>query len=299
MDNVLIVGGSGMLGHKVAQVLSPNYTVWATVRDQGLGLAATGIVPAERIITQTNVEDFNTLVKAVSVAKPKIIINCVGIIKQLAAAKQAIPSIEINALFPQRLNAFCGTSGIRLIHISTDCVFSGERGGYSEDDIPDAKDLYGRSKLLGEVVSDGSITLRTSIIGRALHGAEGLIEWFLAQKGKTIKGYTDAVFSGVTTETLAETIRDVVIPRPELSGLYHVSAMPINKMDLLTRFRAVAHYPVEIVMDKGPRCNRSLDSKRFSLATGWMAPDWDTMLSRLAQEVEQYEIWRKDYVTGK
>lgn len=299
MHKVLIFGGSGMLGHKIAQVLAPKYEVWVTVQGAKEPLAATAIVPAERILPHTQVEQLDTVAWAVQHVRPTVMVNCVGIVKQRAAAKEVVPSLQINALFPHQLAELARTAGTRLIHISTDCVFSGHRGGYTEDDVADARDLYGRTKFLGEVAGEEAITVRTSIIGRALHGAEGLVEWFLEQREQTLRGYTEAVFSGVTTATLAGVIADVVIPQPALHGIYHVAAAPIRKYDLLMKLRNVCALPMEIVPDAGLRIDRSLHAARFCAATGWVAPSWDGMLTALGAEVSQYDSWRKHYAARK
>ena len=161
--------------------------------------------------------------------------------------------------------------------MSTDCVFAGDKGGYRESDPSDAKDLYGRSKYLGEVSYPHTITLRTSIIGHELQSANGLIEWFLSQQEKC-SGYTRAVFSGVPTVVLAKIIRDVVIPRPELHGVYHVAGHPISKYDLLKLVAQVYGKSIDIVPDDQVVIDRTLNSERFQKATGYSVPEWGKMI---------------------
>jgi dTDP-4-dehydrorhamnose reductase len=217
--------------------------------------------------------------------RPQAVVNCIGIVKQRRAAADAIASLEINALFPHRLSLMCRMVDARLIHLSTDCVFSGERGAYTEDDLPDADDLYGRSKLLGEVGGPGAITLRTSIIGTELSRRSSLIEWYLAQRG-TIKGYTRAIYSGFTTQQMARIIEHLLVVHPGLSGIWHVAAASISKHDLLCRLgRLLDRRDVAIEPDDSFVCDRSLNGERFAKATGCRAPSWDQMLTELAAAI--------------
>ncbi|MFO7712892.1 dTDP-4-dehydrorhamnose reductase family protein, partial [Desulfosarcina sp.] len=226
---ILVLGAGGMLGHTMFRRLGANsaWQVYGTLRSDG----AKRFFPAEmgaRLLTGVDVEHHDTLVQAFVHTRPDTVINCVGLIKQLAAAQDPLKTIPVNALLPHRLAGLCQLAGARLVHVSTDCVFSGKKGNYRETDPSDASDLYGQSKLLGEVIYPHTITLRTSMIGHELAGTHGLLGWFLAQQGR-IKGYTRAVFSGLPTVELARVVRDVVLPRPELSGLYHVAGAPIAK----------------------------------------------------------------------
>jgi dTDP-4-dehydrorhamnose reductase len=210
-------------------------------------------------------------------------VNCIGIVKQRSAGSQAIPSIEVNALFPHRLALLCRGHGTRLIHISTDCVFSGRRGNYNEGNLPDATDIYGRSKLLGEVTEGNALTLRTSMIGRELTRKASLLEWFLSQAGQ-IKGYRRAIFSGFTTSELARIIERLIAQFPEAAGLYHVSSEPISKYDLLCLVRDRMRPGVHITPDDELQCDRSLDSTRFQTRFGYKPPKWETMIDELAQD---------------
>jgi dTDP-4-dehydrorhamnose reductase len=218
--------------------------------------------------------------RLLATVRPQVVINGVGIVKQLAEADDALLTLPINALLPHRLARLCDVAGARLVHISTDCVFSGTKGNYVESDPPDAQDLYGRSKLLGEVNYPNAVTLRTSIIGHELAVGHGLVGWFLAQQ-KSVKGYRRAVFSGLPTCELARVIRDFVLPRPELRGVYHLSAAPINKFDLLTLVGRTYGKDIEIVADDAVRIDRSLDSSRFRANTGYMPDDWSKLVSRM------------------
>lgn len=293
MTRILVLGGSGMLGHKLVQRLDPRFETWATVRGDTPTPATARILDPARTVTGVHVDAPESVLRAIEASDATTVINSIGIIKQLDAAKVAIPSIRVNALFPHELAAACASRGAQLIHISTDCVFSGDRGGYTEDDIPDARDLYGRSKLLGEVTdAPNSITLRTSIVGRELHGTAGLFEWFLSQSGGTVRGFSRAIFSGLTTTALADLIGDLIERRQPISGLWQVSAAPIDKLTLLRELRDVLGLEIEIEPDDSLVIDRSLDSSRFRSQTGWTPPTWQAMLADLAADPTPYEELR-------
>ena len=212
--------------------------------------------------------------------RPDVVINCIGLVKQIAAVNDPILALSINSILPHRLARLCDLASARLIHVSTDCVFSGGKGGYVESDPPDALDLYGRSKLLGEVAYPHAITLRTSIIGRELNGSHGLIGWFLAQQG-AVSGYTRAVFSGLPTCELARVVRDFVLPQPELHGVYHVVAEPISKYALLQLVNGAYGKHLEITPDASVQIDRSLNGGRFRAATGYVAPSWPELVEQM------------------
>jgi dTDP-4-dehydrorhamnose reductase len=288
---LLILGGGGMLGHKLWQTAAPRLDTWATLRDAGQGLPEG--FDRSRIVSGVDAEHFDSVVRAFAEVRPEAVVSCIGIVKQRTGAGDARVSVAINSLFPHRLKALCAASGARLVHISTDCVFSGERGGYRESDHADASDLYGRTKYLGEVSGPGCLTLRTSIIGRELATSHGLVEWFLKQRGSA-PGYTNARFSGVTTSELSRVIVSVIEQHPALSGVYHVAAEPISKFELLSRFNDVLRRGLTIREDPSLRIDRSLDGRRFSAATGYAPPDWTSMLTELSREVPIYDMWRSN-----
>jgi dTDP-4-dehydrorhamnose reductase len=212
--------------------------------------------------------------------RPAVVINCVGLVKQLADADDPLAALPVNALLPHRLARLCALTGTRLIHVSTDCVFSGRKGGYRESDDADAGDLYGRSKLLGEVDYANAMTLRTSIIGHELASAHGLIGWFLSQQG-SVRGFTRAIFSGLPTGELARVMKDFVVPRPDLRGVYHVAADPISKYDLLHVVNQEYGRGLDIRADGQLRIDRSLDGTRFREATGYVAPPWPWLVAEM------------------
>ncbi len=278
---VLILGATGMLGHTLLRVLaaSPGVDATGTVR----GEAATRLLPAAlrpRVHSGVHAEDGAALAALLRDVRPDVVVNCIGVVKQLAGAEDPAVAMPINAEFPHRLAAMCLAHEARLVHISTDCVFAGTRGRYSETDLPDAQDLYGRSKRLGEVDAPHAITLRTSIIGPELGTAHGLLAWFLAQRG-TVNAYTRAVFSGLPTVELARAIRDQVLPHPQLHGIHHVASAPIAKAELLRLLAQVYAPPVELRAVDEPVIDRSLDGRRFEAATGFVAAPWPVLVERM------------------
>jgi len=256
-----------------------DWQVYGTVRSEN----SKRFFPADiacRLISGIDVEQNDSLMQAFIRVRPDVVINCVGLIKQLADAEDPLQAIPINALLPHRLARLCELSDARLIHMSTDCVFAGDKGGYRESDSSDAKDLYGRSKFLGEVAYPHAVTLRTSIIGHELQSAHGLVGWFLTQQERC-KGYTRAIFSGLPTVVLAQIICDVVIPRGDLSGVYHVAAHPISKYDLLKLIADIYGKSIEVEPDDGLVIDRSLNADRFKEATGYVAPDWRNLVKSM------------------
>lgn len=279
--SVLVIGASGMLGNAVLRVFaeSPGYSVRGSARSAALLKRLPGALH-DRIVTGIDVENADSVARLFALTQPDVVINCVGLIKQLAEAEDPLAAIPINALLPHRLARLCEIAGARLVHLSTDCVFAGTKGNYKETDAPDASDLYGRSKLMGEVDYPHAITLRTSIIGHELDSAHGLVGWFLSQDGP-VRGFNRAVFSGLPTVELARVIRDHVLPHPELQGLYHVSATEINKHDLLTLVARIYGRSNSITPDDQLVIDRSLDSSRFRSATGYQPLEWPELVQRM------------------
>lgn len=275
---VLILGVSGMLGHAVFQVLggTPDLEVFGASRSP----VDLGEESRPRLRAGVDVLQPDDLHRAFQWSRPDLVVNAVGVVKQLETAADPLVTVPINTLLPHRLNALCGLAGARLVHVSTDCVFTGAKGGYTEDDVPDALDLYGVSKRLGEVGGPHALTLRTSIIGRELRTRHALVDWFL-HAPQTVSGYRRAVFSGLTTVELAKVVRDVVIPRPELTGVRHLSVDPINKFDLLTLINQTYGAGRTINPDDTLVIDRSLNSDRFRSATGYRPPAWPEMLEEM------------------
>ncbi|MDQ3652569.1 MAG: SDR family oxidoreductase [Acidobacteriota bacterium] len=284
-----------MLGHKLWQTCAPRFETHATFRRALRFPICLGILDESRMLEGVFVEEFDTVAKAFAQVRPEVVVNSVGIVKQNAAANNPVASITVNSLFPHRLANLCRDSGARLIHLSTDCVFSGRTGNYREDDLTDAQDLYGRTKVLGEVDYENCLTLRTSMIGRELQSSHGLIEWFLAQRGKTVRGFKRAVFSGFTTAALADVIGDIIADHPQLRGTWHVAADSINKFDLLSLVKQTYELDVQIEPDETFICDRSLDDGRFRQATGFAPRPWLEMIRQMAQDTTPYEEIRRNH----
>lgn len=280
---VLVLGASGMLGHAVLRYFADQgrHAVTGSVRSQ----ASRDRLPAElrdAVVVGADIANDEGVAQLYAKVRPDIVINCIGLVKQLAQANDVLAALPINSLLPHRLARLCASIGSRLIHISTDCVFSGDKGMYAEDDFSDAKDLYGRSKFLGEVDYPNAITLRTSIIGHELNSAHGLVEWFLSQQDHVL-GYSKAVFSGLPTVELAHVMHNFVIPRPDLHGVYHVSVDPIDKETLLRHLASIYGKTIDITPDEKIVVDRSLDSTRFRQATGYSPPAWPDLIAQMKQ----------------
>ena len=278
---ILVLGASGMLGNAMLRVLAENarHEVRGTARSAAVRKYFTAPL-AEKIIVGVDVENADSLLRVFEELRPEVVINCIGLVKQLAEADDPLAALPINALLPHRLARLCGLVGARLIHVSTDCVFNGAKGNYLETDLSDAEDLYGKSKHLGEVTYPHTITLRTSIIGHELGGNHGLVGWFLAQQGR-VKGYRKAIFSGLPTVELSRVVRDFVLVQPPLCGLYHVAAEPIAKYDLLQLVASAYGKKIKIVPDDSVVIDRSLNSDRFREATGYVAPAWPDLVAQM------------------
>lgn len=290
---VLILGGNGMLGHQLCRLLPEEMEVWATFREPPKYFR---FLPKERTLSNVVVQDTARVQEILDAVKPDAVVNAVGIVKQRDEAEQAVPSIEVNALFPHQLAELCVARSVRVIQVSTDCVFSGLRGAYTERDVPDPVDLYGRSKLLGELDRPGCLTLRTSIIGWELASYWGLLSWFALQRGTHVKGYRRAIYSGLSTRAFSDLISVVLETHTDLQGLYHVASAPISKFDLLVRLRDVLGWgDISVEPEEEFTCNRSLNCKRFTTSTGWHAPEWEAMIAGLAEDWPEYEGWYSRY----
>ena len=275
---VLVVGASGMIGSTVLRVLSSHneFEVFGSIRNDGDRNFFNPPI-CERVVSGVDVMSEDALVRVFDQTLPDVVINCAGLTKHKTGSEDPLVSVPINALFPHRLANLCKLVGARMIHVSTDCVFSGAKGNYLEEDFADAGDVYGKSKILGEVDYPNAITLRTSTIGHELQSKHGLLDWFLSQ-GEDCKGFSQAIFSGLPTVVFAQVIRDVVIPHSKLCGLYHVAAKPINKFELLSLIAKTYQKDIEIIRDDSFRIDRSLNSDRFRLATGYEPPAWPELI---------------------
>lgn len=277
-ERVLILGIGGMLGSAMFRFFEGRheYTTYGTFRGgipKQFGAPCGG-----KIVSNIDVEKMDDLIRLLNEAKPTTIINCVGLVKQREAAQSALVAIPLNSLFPHRLAELAGLVGARLIHISTDCVFSGQKGAYTEEDQPDCCDLYGRTKLLGEVVDSKNVTIRTSIIGHEISTSHSLVDWFLSQEG-VVRGFGNAIFSGIPTNVLASVIHDYVIRNKEISGLWHLSSDPISKLELLELIKSEYKKNIKIIPDYDFKIDRSLNSEKFRNISGWKPPKWEELIN--------------------
>jgi dTDP-4-dehydrorhamnose reductase len=283
-----------MLGHKLFQVLRQRFTgVVATMRQDPFAgpLAKVELLQGEDVVPGVDVMDFDPLRARLEAWQPEFVVNCVGIVKQRDAAKSPVPSITINALLPHRLAEAVANWGGRVIHFSTDCVFSGRKGRYREDDPSDAEDLYGRSKYLGEVSAPNALTLRTSIIGRELAEHRSLLDWFLSQNGKKVPGFRRVIYSGITTNEMAEVVTRVIRDCPHLTGLYQVVSEPISKYDLLVLIRDAYGLDLELEPSDREVLDRSMVGERFRDASGYSAPSWPELVRHLSTDPTPYREW--------
>lgn len=287
--DIVVLGGDGMLGHKIFQRLRTRSKVMATVRGERPG--GVELLAGPDVISGIDLSRFERSQELLEGLQPKFVINCAGIIKQRPQARDVTACLTVNSLLPHCLAEWCAQWNGRLIHFSTDCVFSGRRGGYREEDESDAHDLYGRSKFLGEVDAPSAVTLRTSMIGRELSRHHSLLDWFLSQNQGRVRGFRRVIYSGVTTNHLAELVERIVLCHPQLSGLYQVAAEPISKYDLLRSIRDAYRLNVEIEPDESEISDRSLCGEKLRGAIGYQPPAWPELIGQLAQDPTPYERW--------
>tara|TARA_B100000953_G_C17977466_1_gene408034 strand:+ start:327 stop:1181 length:855 start_codon:yes stop_codon:yes gene_type:complete len=281
---LLILGGSGMLGHQLWRGLHAQHDTWVTLRRPVADFAVHNLFDEAKAIQFDDITDDTALERALGQAKPEAVINCVGLIKQRDEASDEALTLRVNAEFPHRLAKRCGEAGARLIHFSTDCIFAGTKGNYTESDPSDAADLYGQSKHQGEVADAHSATLRTSVIGHELATNLALLDWFLSQRGQAISGFTKAIYSGFTTLEMARIVDRILTQHPALSGVWHVASEPISKFALLQLCREKLGWEGVIEPNDEFVCDRSLNADRFNQATGYTPPSWEAMISELAQQ---------------
>jgi dTDP-4-dehydrorhamnose reductase len=291
---VLILGATGALGHVMFTWLSgrEGLEVFGTVRDQEQAGHWFSQDLLDKCLGNVDAFNFNSLINALATVKPDVVVNCIGIVKQSCLAADPVMSISINSLLPHRLAVACHLAGIRLIQMSTDCVFDGLQGNYREADPVSAQDIYGRTKALGEVTSNGCLTIRTSIICHELRGKLGLLEWFLAQKDQ-VRGFTRAIFSGFPMITFTKIIEKYLLDDPGLTGLYHISSSPINKCDLLKMVAEQYGKQIEIIPDDSFTVDRSLDSSAFRKITGYTPPPWPEMVAEMHQHYLSSSCYKK------
>lgn len=285
IPSVVVLGASGMLGHRIVHHLAPRRPVVAVMRSGARPSQLAAVLTGAQV-RHVDTLDESTIARLLDEVAPSAVINAAGVIKQRPAAADVLTMIETNSMLPHRLARACAARGVRLIHVSSDCVFSGHRGNYREDDLTDAIDAYGRSKALGEPVEDGSLSLRTSIIGPEIGTAFGLLEWIRSRAGQPADGYRKVIFPGLPTIRLARVIDTVLDRHPALSGLYHVATTPISKYDLLHLINDRYRFGIKIRPVDEPVSDRSLDGSRFVAATGITMETWPELVDEMARDEE-------------
>jgi dTDP-4-dehydrorhamnose reductase len=289
---VLVLGARGMLGHMLVRVLSTQHDVYGTTSARKDDAASLGnILEKEYWVDLLDVENWQAVEAAVYRIHPDVVINCIGVVKQKLNAEHIADAIYINSLLPHKLAQLCDVAGIRFIHISTDCVFEGTPGIKQLSNTPNATDVYGTTKRLGEVTYGKALTLRTGFVGRQLSGSEGLFEWVYSQREKTITGFKNAIYSGLTTMALARIIKQVIELNKSLVGLYQVASTPISKFDLISHLNFLWGLGLTIIPDTDFCCDRSLDGSLFSEVTSITIPSWDEMLVEFVKD----DIWYTEY----
>lgn len=295
-ERVLILGITGMLGHTLFKEMNKNTNleVFGTTRNKN-GLE-NYFTEDEMIKIRGNVDadNFETVIRAIASVQPTIIINCIGIIKQLPISKDPLTAITVNAQLPHRISLVARSANARFIHISTDCVFNGKKGNYTEKDHSNAEDLYGRTKFLGEVAYPHCVTLRTSIIGHELKTNYSLVDWFMSQQND-VNGFTKAMYSGFPTIEIVNIISNYVIPNKNLTGLYHVSSDPISKFDLLNILKEIYKKDININPFSDFVLDRSMNSDKFKIATGYVVPSWNQLIENMYNHVMNDECYKNKF----
>jgi dTDP-4-dehydrorhamnose reductase len=287
---VLVLGASGMLGHMLVRVLSENYVVFGTTLSAyNKNSPLLRILPRENWFDTVNVCNIDTIERTISEVKPDVVLNGVGLIKQKMTPNVNSHAIQINSLFPHQLLEICNKTDARLIHFSTDCVFEGTPGIKHVTDAPTATDIYGLSKLLGEIQEGPALTLRTSVVGRQLFGTESLFEWAISQRGNTVNGFKNAIYTGLTTLELSHVVKRIIEEQPDLVGLFQVASKPISKYELLAKLNVMLNLGLSIEPNTDFYCDRTLDGSEFSGLTNIEIPSWDNMLTKFLADQDFYE----------
>jgi dTDP-4-dehydrorhamnose reductase len=287
---VCVLGAGGLLGHMLIRVLSESNDVFGITRENPkISSPLANFLSQEKWIGGVDASIPHSIKKIFETDQFDVAINCIGLIKQRDSIVSDSEMMVINGEFPHRLAQFANSHGTRVIHISTDCVFSGTKGSYSESDTPDPVDVYGKSKLLGELNDSDNLTLRTSHIGRELTVKKSFIEWLVSQRGGHVNGYSHAIYSGLTTQALARTISKLLLGNLHLTGLFHVSSQPISKLEIINKLNELLDLQLTVTPDASVQINRSLNSEKFQNATRISPQTWDEMLADFCEDQKTYE----------
>tara|TARA_B100001769_G_C22111020_1_gene601027 strand:+ start:3235 stop:4095 length:861 start_codon:yes stop_codon:yes gene_type:complete len=284
---ILVIGRNGMIGNGIFEYLSEEYNTYGTLKKQ---ISEYSISSNRNIFEGIDLTSISTIENLINRLEPNVVINCSGIIKQKSKDYSDEEHLYLNAKVPHLLLEICLKKDVRLINLSTDCVFDGKKGFYNDLDTPNAIDIYGTSKAIGEITKEGCLTIRTSTIGLEVDNNHGLIEWFLSQKGKEIRGYDNAIYSGLTIKELTRYIEHILINFPELNGLYNMASERISKYDLLSILaRKIENFKILINKDSEFFCDRSLNGEALDSITGFKVKSWEKMLSDLALDINKRE----------
>ena len=287
---LLILGGSGMVGHSLIKKLSNQYEIFSLLRkhpDMDSNQFFEKVLPKNQCIFIDDINEYEHLNNTVKKISPNIMINCIGVIKQRDKNENGLHMVRINSLLPHLLNEICNKNKIKLIHLSTDCVFSGTKGNYQESDNPDPIDEYGESKLLGEIKKGNALTIRTSFIGPELFNKKSLFEWVKSQKNGEIDGFENAIYSGLTTLAFSKIIENIIDKHQDLNGIWHISSNPISKFDLIEMINQKFNLKIKINRNSSFRCDRSLNSSKFQEETKIQIPSWKTMIDNLYKDMNK------------
>jgi len=289
MRRVVVLGATGLLGHRVIESLQQRFDVVGTTQRTQILESRFPQRVATGLQCGIRAQQFSAVQRLIRDVQPVAVVNCIGIVKSQTVSVSPEELRTVNSEFPWRLAELCHGTHSRLIQVSTDCVFSGERGNYSELDIPDPVDAYGVSKLAGEPNLPGCLVLRTSFVGREYFSTRGLVEWLCSQRNNTVPGFRQAKFSGVTTAVLARLIGMLIDRHGDLTGTWHVAGEPVDKYTLLTQLSNALDLHVDVIPDDSLVCDRTLNGNAFAEVTGFLAPSWSEMVTELANDSRNYE----------
>jgi dTDP-4-dehydrorhamnose reductase len=281
---ILILGADGMIGHKIAQSLEDFELILASRKS--ISSKSIGIINGKMVLHNLITDSLDLLLDNTT---PDIIINCAGITTRRGVEDNIVNTELLNSDLPHKLDSWANLNSKKLIHFSTDCVFSGNRGNYLDNDFADAEDIYGKSKALGEVNSPNTLTIRCSMIGRELYNFTELFEWLKKNKNKKIEGYSKVFYSGITTVRMGKILNQILNKNLNLSGIYNISSTPISKFDLLVKLSKAFNLNVDIKQNKNNKSNKVLISEKFTEITGIYPPNWDDLISEFEEDCNKYK----------
>lgn len=283
---ILVLGASGLIGHKLFQTMKDaGHDVYGVLHGEKTSFPEVDFLQKDSVIESVDVLDFDKLHGILYAIQPNVVLNCVGITKRKEEVNDPFQAISVNALFPHKLANLAKDMNFRVIHFSTDCVFNGELGNYNEESNTTGEDAYGKTKALGEIRYPHTLTIRSSFIGRELAGKTELLEWLISENGNTIKGFTQAWYSGVSTIFMAKTVLDIIENYPDISDLYQLAIPePISKYDLLCLARDAFQLDIEIIPDGNFEIKPTLDGSKLTNAMDLTIPSWQEMMNELAAD---------------